>query len=83
LKADRAISGIDRNVVWELKGQYVRPLRVQVGLSDGVMTQVQGKDLSAGMVIVTGDRDQKEASTDTKNPFTPQFLRRSRSQESR
>jgi HlyD family secretion protein len=83
LKADRAISGIDRNVVWELQGQYVRPVRVQVGISDGVMTQVQSKDLSAGMVIVTGDRDQKEASADTKNPFTPQFPRRSRNQQSR
>jgi len=47
------------------------------------MTQVQGQDLSVGLVVVTGIRDQEAVSADTRNPFTPQFLRRSRNQESR
>lgn len=84
LKADRTLAvGNDRSVVWVLQGKYVRPIEVQVGLSDGTMTQVQGQDLSAGLEVVIGIRDQKAASTDTRNPFTPQFLRRSRSQGSR
>jgi HlyD family secretion protein len=82
-KADRASSEIDRNVVWALQGQYVRPVQVRVGLSDGAMTQVQGQDLSVGLTLVTGIRNQKAEPVDTKNPFTPQFLRRSRNQGSR
>ena len=81
-KTDRAFAGTDRNVVWAVQGQYVRPIPVRAGLSDGTMTQVQGKDLSAGLAVVTGIRDQGAASTDTRNPFTPQFLRRNQSQGS-
>jgi hypothetical protein len=47
------------------------------------MTQVQGQDLSVGLTVVTGIQDQKAASADTKNPFTPQFLRRNKSEGSR
>jgi HlyD family secretion protein len=82
-KADRASAGIDRKAVWVLQGQYVRPMPVRAGLSDGTMTQVQGQDLSVGLTVVTGIRDQKAVSSDTRNPFTPQFLRRSQSQGSR
>jgi HlyD family secretion protein len=82
-KADRASAEIDRNVVWALQGQYVRPVQVSAGLTDGAMTQVQGQDLSVGLTLVTGIRDQKAEPADTKNPFTPQFLRRSRNQGSR
>jgi HlyD family secretion protein len=81
-KTDRASAGMDRNVVWAVQGQYVRPVPVRAGLSDGTMTQVQGQDLSAGLAVVTGIRDLKAESADTRNPFTPQFLRGSRSQGS-
>ena len=82
-KTDRGSAGIDRNAIWVLQGQYVRPIKVRAGLSDGAMTQVQGQDLSVGLTVVTGIQDQKAASADTKNPFTPQFLRRNKSEGSR
>ncbi|MGA8179961.1 MAG: hypothetical protein WB792_07865, partial [Desulfobacterales bacterium] len=81
-KTNRASAGMDQNIVWAVQGQYVRPILVRTGLSDGIMTQIQGKDLSVGLAVVTGIRDQNTASADTKNPFTPQFLRRNRSQGS-
>ncbi len=81
-KTDRASAGVDHNVVWAVQGQYVRAVPVRAGLSDGAMTQVQGQDLSIGLAVVTGVRDLKAESADTRNPFTPQFLRRSRNQES-
>ncbi|MEJ2656761.1 MAG: efflux RND transporter periplasmic adaptor subunit [Desulfobacterales bacterium] len=82
-KPDRASAKNDRDLVWALQGEYVRPIVVRAGLSDGVMTQIQGQDLSVGLDVVTGLRDQKDTSSDTRNPFTPQFLRRSRNQGSR
>jgi HlyD family secretion protein len=82
-KTDHTLSGVHRDTVWALQGQYVRPIPVYAGLSDGTMTQVQGQGVSVGLSVVTGIRDRETASSNTKNPFTPQFLRRSRSQESR
>ena len=82
-KTDRAFAGMRQSVVWADQGQYVRPIPVTAGLSDGTMTEIQGQGLSAGLTVVTGIRDKESASSDTRNPFTPQFLRRSRNQESR
>jgi HlyD family secretion protein len=81
-KTDRAFAGTHQNIVWTVQGQYVRPILVRAGLSDGTMTQVQGQGLSAGLAVITGIRDQKAESAATRNPFTPQFLRRSRNQGS-
>jgi len=81
-ETDRAFAGMRRSVVWAVQGQYVKPIPVTAGLSDGTMTEIQGQGLSAGLSVVTGIRDKETASSDTRNPFTPQFLRRSRTQES-
>jgi HlyD family secretion protein len=81
-KTDRAFAGTDQKVIWAVQGHYVRPILVHAGLSDGTMTRVQGQDLSAGLTIVTGIRDQEAESGDTRNPFTPQFLRRSQNKGS-
>jgi len=64
-------------VLWIAEGQYVRPVRVRAGLSDGVMTVVDGEKLSEGMSVVTGLQKQSEPGEDTGNPFAPQFMRRS------
>ena len=79
---DRSSAGMHRDVVWAVQGRYVKPIPVFAGLSDGTMTQVQGQDLTLGLAIVTGIRDKETASSDTRNPFTPNFWRRSRSQKS-
>ncbi|MEJ2475623.1 MAG: efflux RND transporter periplasmic adaptor subunit, partial [Desulfobacterales bacterium] len=81
-KTDRAFAGTHRSAVWAVQGQYVKPIPVTAGLSDGTMTEIQGQGLSAGLSVVTGIRDKETASSDTRNPFTPQFLRRSRTQKS-
>ena len=64
-------------------GAYVRPVEVRTGVSDGSVTQVAGDGLDAGLAVVTGLQDLSAGSNDTQNPFTPQFLRRNRSQASR
>jgi len=89
--ADRPASGLARAagrspshaVVWVLDGQQVRPVRVQPGLSDGVMTEVQGEGLSEGLEVVTGLQAQDSRQPGTSNPFTPQFRRRGGSGGSR
>jgi HlyD family secretion protein len=72
-----------RRVLWLLEGEYVRPVRVQAGVSDGSMTEVQGEGLSEGLKVVTGLETMAKAQTGANNPFTPQFLRRNPSSSSR
>jgi HlyD family secretion protein len=66
-----------RGVLWVTEGEYVRPVRVRLGLSDGTNTEVEGENLSEGMKVVVGlDTDGTSGSTQTTNPFVPQFPRR-------
>ena len=64
-----------RGVVWTIDGEYVRPVRVQLGLTDGAMTEVSGEGLAEGMEIVTGVQTEAVRQTGTNNPFAPQFRR--------
>jgi len=70
------------HALWTMKGDFVRPLWVNTGISDGTMTAVSGKELTAGIPVVTGILAANARSNDTRNPFTPQFGRRKRSQSS-
>ncbi len=60
--------------VWVIEEGFLRPVRVTVGLSDGIRTEIQSQQLSTGSEVVTG-LPQAATDTDTKNPFTPQMFR--------
>lgn len=66
-----------RGTLWTPDSNFVRPIRVRMGPSDGTMTEVTGKDLQEGTTIVTGVQTPEagaKASGNT-NPFAPQFAR--------
>jgi HlyD family secretion protein len=80
----------DGEMVWVVDGGYLRPVGVEVGLSDGIRTEVRGKernpadasgadDLAAGAQVVTGV-PQAVADEDTTNPFAPRMFRKTPSQ---
>jgi len=63
-----------RTALWIPEGNYVKPIRVQQGLSDGIHTEVHGEGLTEGMRIVTGIQTQNSSNQDAAtNPFTPKF----------
>jgi HlyD family secretion protein len=62
-------------VLWVAKGEYVRPIRVKLGLTDGTNTEVEGNGLTEGLEVVTGLETQASDQTTTTNPFTPRFHR--------
>jgi HlyD family secretion protein len=68
----------NRGMVWVLEGQHVKPVRVWVGLTDNVVTEVEGSGLTEGMVIVTGVQMQAQIQTDQSNPFAPKRTGRGR-----
>ncbi len=75
-KADQ--EGEDHGRLWLKAGNFVRPLDVQIGVTDGSVTEVSGAGVEEGLEVVTGEIRAEEAATDTVNPFTPKFLRGNR-----
>jgi len=66
-------SSASRAALWVPDGDYVKPVRVQQGLSDGAYTEVQGEGLTEGMRIVIGVESQTNNQDVATNPFTPKF----------
>jgi len=70
-------------LVFVLDGREPQPVRVALGLSDGVFTEVQ-RGLEEGAVVVVGGPGtasggpRPSGSPGTNNPFQPQFQRRQR-----
>ena len=74
-------AGQSRGTIWALQGKYVRPVHVNVGLTDGLVTEVQGRDLAEGMRVVAGETSAESKASPSgpgaeKNPFTPQIGQR-------
>jgi HlyD family secretion protein len=63
-----------RTAIWIEEGKFVRPVPVNVGLTDGSFTEVEGSRLSVGLPAVLGEgtRESEAAPTADRNPFTPQ-----------
>jgi HlyD family secretion protein len=60
--------------VWVEDGGYARPIDVQVGLSDGTMTEIAGPDVKVGMKVIVGEATKGDrAADDVKNPMMPRF----------
>jgi HlyD family secretion protein len=64
-------------VLWIPDGDHVRPMAVSAGPSDGTNTVVAGEGVIDGMAVVTGMQAGDAGAGDTRNPFAPQFPRRS------
>ena len=60
-------------VLWVVEDSYVRPIPVRAGLSDGIVTEVEGPELSVGMDVVTGVDAAARDSAATTNPFAPKL----------
>jgi HlyD family secretion protein len=64
----------EQALVWVPEGPFVRPILVFVGLSDDLMTEVQGEGLAEGAKVVTG-QEEGEAASAGSNPFLPKLPR--------
>ncbi len=68
----------ERGHVWVLDSQEAQPRRVsvQVGISDGLTTEVVSSELEPGMEVVTGEARPSDLAADqTTNPFLPKLFR--------
>lgn len=62
------------SVIWLKDGDYVRPIQVKAGTTDGVNTAVAAADLQEGAVVVTGEM-AGGAQAGARNPFLPVIRR--------
>jgi HlyD family secretion protein len=73
----RPAGGAGRGFVWVADGGRVRPIAVEVGVNDGVMTEVRGELLKEGLEVIVGEFEQSNGN-ETRSPFTPSYFRSSR-----
>jgi HlyD family secretion protein len=72
-KVGASAAGASRAALWAPEGEYVKPIRVQSGLSDGTYTEVRGEGVTEGMNVVTGVQTLTNNQDVATNPFTPKF----------
>jgi HlyD family secretion protein len=75
---DAAKQDEQRGRIWVKDGDFVRPVKVQVGASDGALTEVSGPDVKDGTEVVIGESRATSPADDGdggKNPFLPQMRR--------
>jgi HlyD family secretion protein len=67
-----------RGTIWGEHGKFVKPIHVNTGLTDGTLTEVEGKDLSEGISVVVGEeKGEAAAGQDAeRSPLMPQPLGR-------
>jgi HlyD family secretion protein len=63
----------DFGTAWIEDGQYVRPIKVRVGWTDGVHTEVQAEGLEPGTKVVVGDVHPTDNAGGS-NPFAPKMF---------
>jgi HlyD family secretion protein len=68
-----------RGVVYAPQGTLVRPIYVNLGLSDGSQMQVESRELKEGTLLVVGELESQPDGKPAPggSPFTPQLRRRS------
>ena len=61
--------------MWVQDGEFVRPVEVRTGVSNGAVTEVSGADVQEDMEAVIGESRVADAGNDTTNPFLPKISR--------
>jgi HlyD family secretion protein len=67
--------GQSRKTLWIKDGEFVRPIEVMAGTTDGANTAITADALREGQEVVTGETTAS-AQSDVKNPFLPKVIRR-------
>jgi HlyD family secretion protein len=74
-KPERAARNHEHGRVWVQDGEFVRPVAVRVGVTDGVTTEISGDKIDEGTEVVIGEVHKEANADDTTNLFTPTMSR--------
>ena len=76
-KAEKSKDAADHGHVWVLDSPDATPrqIKVQLGITDGLNTEVTSSELQEGMEVVTGEARPSDLAADqTTNPFMPKLF---------
>jgi HlyD family secretion protein len=60
-----------RGTVWVRAGEFLKPIHVRAGITDGTVTEIRGEGLTEGLEVVTGEIRAESAAATNTNPFGP------------
>ena len=69
-------AGRRSGVIWTLESEKPKPIRVSVGGTDGLHTEIRSPTVTVGMVAVVGEALPDEKKEEVNNPFAPKINRR-------
>jgi HlyD family secretion protein len=64
-----------RQQIWVKDGDYVRPISVRTGITDGSNTEIISSKVQEGMEVVIGENVSADVADDTTNPFAPKIFK--------
>ena len=64
----------DHGRIWIKKGEFLNPVEVKVGITDGAVTEISGEGIEEGMEIVVGEQRKDRGGDDVTNPFAPKMF---------
>lgn len=64
-----------QGTIWIPAGSGVRPLRVQVGASDGNLIEIKGPEVSEGLQVVVASGRGEGGTEAASSPFTPKLFK--------
>ncbi len=65
-------------MIYIKEGENIQPRRVKLGITDGSYTEVEGRNIKEGDIVIIGSNGQNSAKSSQQtqqNPFTPQMPR--------
>ncbi len=63
-----------KNFVWVRQDDFVRPIEVKIGATNGTLTEIIGGEPAEGADVVIGELQHSESPGETVNPFTPKVF---------
>jgi HlyD family secretion protein len=64
-----------RGVVWVRDREFVRPVKVRTGVTDGTVTEIVSGDLAENAAVVIGTAQRDTSAPGGASPFTPTMFR--------
>ncbi len=69
----------DQGTLWVEDNGYVKPVKVRIGLSDGLQTEIVKGDIQEGATVVVGE-SRADDNAGTSNPFAPKLFNNNKKQ---
>jgi HlyD family secretion protein len=76
-KPTKAKSHAEHGQVWVKDGLLAKPVRVKIGVTDGIDTEISGPGIDDGTEVIIGEMTPDQAAGDMSNPFAPKLFNKS------